>query len=101
MTTRSRPLSARLRLVLLTVLTALATLFVPTAATFASGVPAAENRVGANSPTTSTVVGVAEHTAAGQHRCRAPSQLQIVAGHCVAAEAIPAADAAVIGRSKA
>jgi hypothetical protein len=33
------------------------------------------------------IVGVAEHIAAGQHLGRAPSQLRLVSGHCVAAEA--------------
>ena len=88
MTTRRRPLSARLRLLLLTVLTALAALLLPALHASASGLPAAQTRVGAISPTVSTVVGVAEHIAAGQHLGRAPSQLRLVSGHCVAAEGL-------------
>ena len=87
MTTRPRPLSARLRLVLVAVLTAMAALLSPALHASASGLPAAETRVGAIGPTVTTVVGVAEHIAAGQRRSRAPSQLQLVSGHCVAAEA--------------
>ena len=86
MTTRQRPLSACLRLVLLTVLTALAALFLPGLHASASGLPAAETRVGAIHPTVTTAVEVAEHIASGQRRSRAPSQLRLVVGHCVAAE---------------
>jgi len=85
-TSRWEPLSARLRLLVLTVLTVLAALLLPALHASASGLPAAETRVGAISPTVSTVVGVAEHIAAGQHLGRAPSQLRLVSGHCVAAE---------------
>jgi len=60
----------------------------------AAALPAAETRVGAITPTVTTVVGVAEHIAAGQHRVRAPSQSQIVSGNCVAAEAARAAETA-------
>ena len=87
-TSRWEPLSARLRLLVLTVLTVLAALLLPALHASASGLPAAETRVGAISPTVSTVVGVAEHIAAGQHLGRAPSQLRLVSGHCVAAEGI-------------
>jgi hypothetical protein len=87
MTTRPQPLSARLRLVLVAVLTALAALLSPAALASASGLPAAQTRVGAIHPTVTTVVGVAEHIAAGQRRSRAPSQLRPAVGHCVAAEA--------------
>lgn len=53
----------------------------------ASGLPAAQTRVGAIHPTVTVSVGVAKHIAAGQRRSRAPSQLQVVSGHCVAANA--------------
>ena len=95
MTTRPQPLSARLRLVLLTVLTALAALLSPAAAASASGLPATETRVGASHPAVVRIVGVAEHIAAGQHLGRAPSQLRLVSGHCVAAEAGTGGAAAV------
>jgi len=85
-TTAPRPLRARWRVLLLPALTALATLFLSTALASASGLPAAETRVGASHPAVVHVVGVAEHIAAGQHPGRAPSQLQVVVGHCVAAE---------------
>jgi predicted nucleic acid-binding protein len=52
----------------------------------ASGLPAAQTRVWAITPTVTTVVGVAKHIAAGQRRSRAPSQLRLVSGHCVTAE---------------
>ena len=93
-TSRWEPLSARLRLLVLTVLTVLAALLLPALHASASGLPAPETRVGAISPTVSTVVGVAEHIAAGQHLGRAPSQLRLVSGHCVAAE-----ETTVAGRS--
>jgi len=86
-TTAPRPLRARWRVLLLAALTALAALFLSTALASASGLPAAETRVGASHPAVVHVVGVAEHIAAGQHPGRAPSQLQVVVGHCVAAEA--------------
>lgn len=62
-------------------------MLLPAGTSSASGLPAAQTRVGAIGPTVTTVVGVAEHIAAGQRRVRAPSQLQFVSGHCVAAEA--------------
>jgi hypothetical protein len=86
MQTRPQPLSARLRLVLLTVLTALAALLSPALHASASGLPAAETRVGDSTLAAPDVDGVAEHIAAGQRRSRAPSQLRLVSGHCVAAE---------------
>jgi len=73
--------------VLLAALVALAALLFGAATASASGLPAAETRVGAISPAVTNIVGVAEHIAAGQHQGRAPSQPQIVSGHCVAAEA--------------
>ena len=66
-------------------------MLLPAGTASASGLPAAQTRVGAIHPTVSTIVGVAEHIAAGQRRVRAPSQLRLVSGHCVAAEAeVPA-----------
>jgi len=70
---------------LLAALAAVLAMLLP-AATASGGLPAAETRVGAIHPTVTTVVGVAEHIAAGQHLGRAPSQLRLVVGHCVAAE---------------
>ena len=93
---RRAPFSARLRLVLLAVLTALATLLSPVALASASGLPAGQTRVGAIHPTVSTIVGVAEHIAAGQRRSRAASQLRLVVGHCVAAEAGTSGGAAAV-----
>jgi len=61
-------------------------MLLPAGTASASGLPAAQTRVGAIGPTVTTVVGVAERIAAGQRRVRAPSQLQFVSGHCVAAE---------------
>jgi len=85
-TTARQPLRARWRVLLLAALAAVLALVLPTGTASASGVPAPQARVGAIQPTVTTVVGVAEHIAAGQRRSRAPSQLQLVSGHCVAAE---------------
>lgn len=71
-------------LVLLTVLVAL--LFGAATAS-AAAPPAAETRVGAITPTVTTVVGVHECITAGQRPVRGPSQLQMAVGNCVAAEA--------------
>jgi len=75
------------RVVLLAALAAILAVLLPAGTASASGLPAAETRVGAISPTVSHVVGVAEHIAAGQHWVRGPSQLRPVVGNCVAAEA--------------
>ena len=85
-TTARQPLRARWRVLLLVALAAVLALVLPAGTASASGLPAAQTRVGAIQPTVTTVVGVAEHIAAGQHLGRAPSQLQVVSGHCVAAE---------------
>jgi len=74
------------RVVLLAALAAILAVLLPAGTASASGLPAAETRVGAISPTVSHVVGVAEHIAAGQHWVRGPSQLRPVVGNCVAAE---------------
>ena len=71
-------------------------MLLPAGTASASGLPAAQTRVGAIGPTVTTVVGVAEHIAAGQRRVRAPSQLQFVSGHCVAAEAGTSGGAAAV-----
>ena len=96
MTTATQPLRARWRVLLLAALAAVLALVLPAGAASASGLPAAETRVGVISPTVSTVVGVAEHIAAGQRRSRAPSQLRLVSGHCVAAEAGGAGERAIV-----
>ena len=87
MTTATQPSRARWRVLLLAALAAVLAMLLPAGTSSASGLPAAQTRVGAIGPTVTTVVGVAEHIAAGQRRVRAPSQLQFVSGHCVAAEA--------------
>lgn len=86
MNTATQPSRARLRVLLLAALAALAALLFGAGTASASGLPAAQTRVGAISPAVSHVVGVAEHIAAGQHWVRGPSQLRLVSGHCVAAE---------------
>ena len=86
MTTAAQPFMARWRVLLLAALTALAALLFGAGTASASGLPAAQTRVGVSHPTVVHVVGVAEHITAGQHWVRGPSQLQIVSGHCVAAE---------------
>lgn len=80
------PATPRWRVLLLAALTALLALLFGAGTASAAALPAAETRVGAITPAVSHVVGVAEHIAAGQHQVRAPSQSQIVVGHCVAAE---------------
>ena len=70
----------------LAALVAVLAVLLPAGMASASGSPAAETRVGAIHPTTSTVVGVHECISAGQRPVRGPSQLQVVVGHCVAAE---------------
>ena len=86
MTTATQPLRARWRVLLLAALAAVLALVLPAGTASASGVPAAQTRVGASNPAVTHIVGVAEHIAAGQRRSRAPSQLRLVSGHCVAAE---------------
>ena len=86
MTTATQPLRARWRVLLLAALAALLALVLPAGTASASGLPAAQTRVGAIHPAVVQIVGVAEHIAAGQRRSRAPSQLRLVSGHCVAAE---------------
>ena len=88
MTTATQPSRARWRVLLLAALAAVLAMLLPAGTASASGLPAAQTRVGAIHPTVTTVVGVAEHIAAGQHLGRAPSQLRLVSGHCVAAEGI-------------
>ena len=61
-------------------------MLLPLGTASASGLPAAQTRVGVSHPAVVHIVGIAEHIAAGQRPVRAPSQLQIVSGHCVAAE---------------
>jgi len=86
MVTATRTRRARLRDLLLAALTALLALL--GAATASAAPPsAAQTCVGASLPVVEHVVGVAQHIAAGQHRCRAPSQLQVVSGDSVDAEA--------------
>lgn len=75
------------RVVLLAALAALAALLLPAAPASAATVPAAGNCVGAITTQTIFTVGVHESVSAGGHRVRGPSQLQLMSGHCVAAEA--------------
>lgn len=86
---------------LLAALAAVLAVLLPAGTASASGVPAAQTRVGASHPAVVHIVGVAEHIAAGQRRSRAPSQLQIVSGHCVATEAGDGAIAFGPGTEKA
>ena len=77
----------RVLMLLASILFALATSLLLTGTASARSLPAAETRVGVSHPAVTTIVGVAEHIAAGQRLGRAPSQLRLVVGHCVAAEA--------------
>ncbi len=72
---------------LLTLLSAVVALLLPTVPASAGTLPAAETRVGSFNPAASDVVGVHECISAGQRAVRGPSQLQVVVGNCVAAEA--------------
>ena len=85
-TTRTSSLRARWAGLLLAPLVAVLAMLLGAGTTSASGLPAAETRVGAIHPTVTVSVVVAEHIAAGQRRSRAPSQLRLLSGHCVAAE---------------
>lgn len=78
------------RVVLLAALAAVAALLLPAAPASAASVPAAGNGVGAITTETIFTVGVHESVSAGGHRVRGPSQLQLVSGHCVAAEDVGA-----------
>jgi hypothetical protein len=82
-----RDFAGRLRLVLLATLAAVLAMLLGTGTASASALPAAETCVGVSTLASPEVVGVAEHIAAGQHWVRGPSQLRLVSGHCVAAEA--------------
>ena len=75
-----------LRVLLLAAFPALAALLLPAAPASAASSPAAEKGVGAISTESILTVGVHESIRAGQHPVRGPSQLQLVSGHCVAAE---------------
>jgi hypothetical protein len=79
--------SARWRVVLLAALTAVLSLLLPAVPAVPASAPAVETRVGAIKPAAAVVVGVHECVTAGQRPVRGPSQLQIVVGNCVAAEA--------------
>jgi hypothetical protein len=87
MTSARPPHPGRWRALLVAVLAALAGLLLPPALASANGVPAAQTRVGASGPATAVAVGVHECITAGQRPVRGPSRLQVVVGHCVAAEA--------------
>lgn len=75
-----------LRVLLLAAFAALAALLLPAAPASAASSPAAEKGVGAISTESILTVGVHESIRAGQHPVRGPSQLQLVSGHCVAAD---------------
>ena len=108
-TTSTRTFSRRWAVLLLAVLAAVLALVLPASTASANGLSAAQTRVGVSTLAAPDVVGVAEHIAAGQRRSRAPSQLRLVSGHCVAAEdgsvaaarAARDAKAAEVGSSKA
>ncbi len=85
--TNTKAPNRRWLVLLLAALAAVLAVLLPAGTASASGLPAAQTRVGAINPTVTVSVGVAEHIAAGQRRSRAPSQLQVVVGNCVAAEA--------------
>ena len=85
-TTSTRTFSRRWAVLLLAVLAAVLALVLPASTASANGLSAAQTRVGVSTLAAPDVVGVAEHIAAGQRRSRAPSQLRLVSGHCVAAE---------------
>lgn len=87
MTSRPEPLNARCRTALLSFLTMLAALLLPVLHASASDLPAAETRVGVITVAAPDVVGVHQYICAAQQPVRGPSQLQVVSGHCVAAEA--------------
>ena len=93
-TTSTRTFSRRWAVLLLAVLAAVLALVLPASTASANGLSAAQTRVGVSTLAAPDVVGVAEHIAAGQRRSRAPSQLRLVSGHCVAAE-----ETTVAGRS--
>lgn len=87
MTAAAHPARACCRVLLLAALTVVLALLMPAAPASAATLPAAETRVGASGPATAVVVGVHECITAGQRPVRGPSQPQVVAGNCVAAEA--------------
>lgn len=87
-------LSRRLCVLLKSALVLIAALvaLLPASAASATPLPAAETRVGAFHHAETQVIGVAQHIAAGQHRVRGPSQLQIASGNCLAANTAGRAD---------
>lgn len=86
--TRPRP---RWHVVLLAALTAILALLLAAAPASAAYAPAAETRLGVFDPAVTVVVWVHECIPSGQRPVRGPSQLQVVSGSCVAAEAGPRA----------
>jgi hypothetical protein len=68
-------------------LTAVLAVVLPSLPASAVTLPSAETRVGVVRPVTAVVVGVHECIRAGQRPVRGPSQLQVAAGSCAAAEA--------------
>jgi len=84
--TGPRALRRRWQALLLAALAAELALLLPTSAASAGPASAAQTRVGAIAPTTTTVVGVHECIRAGQRPVYGRSQSRIVVGNCVAAE---------------
>ena len=85
--TRTGALRGRWAGLLLAALVAVLAMLFGAGTASASGLPAAETRVGVSTLAAPEVVGVHECITAGQHWVRGPSQLRLVSGHCVAAEA--------------
>jgi hypothetical protein len=88
---------ARLALILLAALAAVLGLVLPALSASAVTLSAAETRVGASDLAGGVAVGVHECITAGQRPVRGPSQLQVAAGSCVAAEAAPRMGGSTIG----
>ncbi len=107
-TAAAAPPRARWQVVLLAALTVVLGLLLPAAPASAATLPATETRVGVFHPAGTVAVGVHECISAGQRPVRGPSQLQIVVGNCVAAEAgsavkpsfIASADGVVVPTSR-
>jgi len=99
-TTGSQPPTRRWLVLLLAALAALAPLLFGAGTASASGLPAAQTRVGVSTLAAPEVVGVHECITAGQHWVRGPSQLRLASGHCVAAEGADAT-ATTLGRDAA
>jgi hypothetical protein len=85
-TTAHAPSRARLRVLLLAALAVLIALLLPAGTASAATLPATQTGVGVSHPAATRSVGLDQRITAGQRRDGPRSQLQIVSGHCVAAE---------------